>query len=48
MTNTLPSPILPVLAVREIASTTAAAMSDGTAISSFTFGSSFTSYSAPR
>ena len=35
-------------ALRVIASITASQMSVGTAISSFTFGSSFTSYSAPR
>ena len=37
-----------VLALREIASTVRSVKSSGTAISSLTLGSSFTSYSAPR
>src|SRR5262249_46505710 len=47
-TQTLPSPILPVLAALAFAPTIASPRSGGVAPSPFTFGSNFTSYSAPR
>jgi hypothetical protein len=47
-TKILPSPILSVLAVVWMVSTTWSAMPSATTISSFTFGTKFTAYSAPR
>src|SRR5262249_44760106 len=47
-TNTLPSPICPVLAASPMASTTASATSAFAATSSFTLGTYCIVYSAPR
>ncbi|AFG41496.1 PilL [Escherichia coli P12b] len=47
-TKILPSPILPVCAVRIMVSTQVSTMSSGTTISIFTFGRKSTIYSAPR
>ena len=48
ITKILPSPILPVRAARSIVSTTCAASSSDTIISSLTLGRKSTTYSAPR